>query len=59
MSRYIEECQQEIENCKTDIIEYVHESGTLQAKVGRYDAMLENINFRKTQLNQRLLQSKS
>ena len=37
----------------------MHESGNLQAKVGRYDAMLENINFRKTQLNQRLLQFKS
>ena len=59
ISRYIEECQKEIEDCKADIIEYMHESGNLQAKVGRYDAMLENINFRKTQLNQRLLQSKS
>ena len=38
---------------------YIHESGNLQAKVGRYDAMLENINFRKTQLNQRYLQFKS
>ena len=59
MSQYIEDCQQEIESCKADIIEYMHESGNLQAKVGRYDAMLENINFRKTQLNQRLLQFKS
>ncbi len=56
---YIESCLQEIESCKSDIIEYIHESGSLQAKVGRYDAMLENINFRKTQLNQRLLQFKS
>ncbi|MBO5260981.1 MAG: chromosome segregation protein SMC [Coprococcus sp.] len=59
LEKYIEDCQREIEDCKSDIIEYVHESGTLQAKVGRYDAMLENINFRKTQLNQRLLQFKS
>ena len=59
MTSYIEACQQEIESCKADIIEYMHESGNLQAKVGRYDAMLENINFRKTQLNQRLLQFKS
>ena len=59
MTSYIEACQQEIESCKADIIEYMHESGNLQAKVERYDAMLENINFRKTQLNQRLLQFKS
>ncbi len=59
ISAYIEACLQEIEDCKTNIIEYIHESGSLQAKVGRYDAMLENINFRKTQLNQRFLQFKS
>ena len=59
ISSYIEACLQEIEDCKTNIIEYIHESGSLQAKVGRYDAMLENINFRKTQLNQRFLQFKS
>ncbi len=59
ISAYIEACLQEIEDCKSNIIEYIHESGSLQAKVGRYDAMLENINFRKTQLNQRFLQFKS
>ncbi len=59
ISSYIEECLAEIEECKSDIIEFIHESGSLQAKVGRYDAMLENINFRKTQLNQRYLQFKS
>ena len=59
LDAYIHECQDKIEECKSDIIEYIHESGNLQAKVGRYDAMLENINFRKTQLNQRYLQFKS
>ncbi len=48
-----------IEKCKADIIEYLNEGSTLKAKVGRYDTMLENINFRKTQLNQRYLQFKS
>ena len=51
--------EQEIEDCKSDIIEYISESGSVKAKVGRYDAMLENINFRKTKLNQRFLQFKS
>lgn len=59
LDAYIHACQDKIEECKSDIIEYIHETGNLQAKVGRYDAMLENINFRKTQLNQRYLQFKS
>ncbi len=59
LTEYIEKCQEEIEENKSDIIEYIHESGNLQAKAGRYDAMLENINFRKTQLNQRFLEYKS
>lgn len=59
LSEYISSCEGEIESCNADIIEYIHETGNLQVKVGRYDAMLENINFRKTQLNQRYLQFKS
>lgn len=59
INAYIQTCQEEIEECKTNIIEYINESGSLKAKVGRYDTMLENINFRKTQLNQRFLQFKS
>ena len=55
----IAEYENNIERCKADIIEYMNENSNLKAKVGRYDAMLENINFRKTQLNQRYLQFKS
>lgn len=55
----IEKLQEEIENSKADIIEYLNDDANLKAKVGRYDAMLENINYRKTQLNQRFLQFKS
>ena len=47
-----------IETSKGDIIEYLNEGGNLKAKVGRYDTMLENINLRKTQLNQRFLENK-
>lgn len=49
----------EIEKSKADIIEYMSGESNLKAKVGRYDAMLENISYRKTQLNQRYLQFKS
>ncbi len=34
----------------------MNEGGTLKAKVGRYDTMLENINLRKTELKKRLLE---
>lgn len=51
--------QEEIERSKADIIEYMNDDANLKAKVGRYDAMLENISYRKTQLNQRFLQFKS
>lgn len=59
ISQKIESYNQSIEKCKGDIIEYMNENSTLKTKVGRYDTMLENINFRKTQLNQRYLQFKS
>ncbi len=48
-----------IENLKADIIEFLNEGGTLKAKVGRYDTMLENIDLRKTELNQKFLTLKS
>ncbi|MGN0439026.1 MAG: chromosome segregation protein SMC [Lachnospiraceae bacterium] len=55
----IEELEGKIEQNKADIIEYLNNGANLQAKVGRYDTMLENISYRKTQLNQRFLQFKS
>ena len=55
----IADAEKEIENSKGEIIEYLNEGGTLKAKVGRYDTMLENIQLRKAQLNQRFLENKS
>ncbi len=55
----IQEKENDIEKAKGDIIDFLNEGGTLKAKVGRYDTMLENITKRKTELNQRLLQAKS
>ena len=55
----IADAESEIENSKGEIIEYLNEGGTLKAKVGRYDTMLENIQLRKAQLNQRFLENKS
>ena len=50
---------EDIEKSKADIIEFMTGESNLKAKVGRYDTMLENISYRKTQLNQRFLQFKS
>ncbi|MGN0368471.1 MAG: chromosome segregation protein SMC, partial [Wujia sp.] len=55
----IAEKEKKIEDSKADIIEFLNEGGTLKAKVGRYDTMLENIQLRKTELNQRFLEYKS
>lgn len=55
----IDDLEHEIEESKGTIIAYMNEGSNMKAKVGRYDAMLENIQFRKTQLNQRYLQFKS
>lgn len=51
--------EREIEDSKTEIIELLNEGGTLKAKVGRYDTMLENINLRKRELESRFLENKS
>ncbi|MBE5931847.1 MAG: chromosome segregation protein SMC [Lachnospiraceae bacterium] len=59
LKQLITEKEEEIENSKSDIIEFLNEGGTLKAKVGRYDTMLESLNLRKTQLNQKFLENKS
>lgn len=59
LKQAIAQAEREIEDSKSEIIEFLNEGGTLKAKVGRYDTMLENINLRKTELNQRFLESKS
>ncbi|MCR5368841.1 condensin subunit Smc [Eubacterium ruminantium] len=51
--------EEEIENAKGEIIDFINEGGTLKAKVGRYDTMLENISLRKTELRQKYLSLKS
>ncbi len=59
ISAHIEKLEAAIEKSKSDIITYMNEGASLKAKTGRYDSMLENINYRKTQLKQRYLQFKS
>ncbi len=59
LKQLIADKEEEIENSKSDIIEFLNEGGTLKAKVGRYDTMLESLNLRKTQLNQKYLENKA
>lgn len=55
----IAELKERIETYKSDIVAFVSETAELKAKVGRYDAMLENVNLRKVELNQRMLKYRS
>lgn len=59
ISEHIDTLEAAIEKSKSDIITYMNEGASLKAKTGRYDSMLENINYRKIQLKQRYLQFKS
>ncbi|MCR5213236.1 MAG: chromosome segregation protein SMC [Eubacterium sp.] len=49
----------EIDAAKSDIFERVGQESSLKEKIARYDAMLENINLRRTELKSRLLSNKS
>lgn len=51
--------EENIEKNKADIIELMNENSSIKGKVARYDTLLENISFRKTQINQRYVQFKS
>lgn len=50
---------EEIENGKSEIIELLNQKASIKARLQRSDTMVEQINIRKAQLNQRLLARKS
>lgn len=50
---------QEMEDAKNDIIELLNEKASIASKMERYDTMLEQIQLRKSELNQKLIQYKS
>ena len=45
--------EENIEKNKADIIDLMNENSSMKGKVARYDTLLENIGYRKTQINQR------
>lgn len=55
----IARCNEGIESGKNEIIELLNQKASVKAKQQRYDTMLEQVNIRKAQLNQRLLQRKT
>lgn len=48
-----------LENGKNEMIDLLNKKGIIGAKQQKFDTMLEQINIRKAQLNQRLLQKRS
>ena len=55
----MEECSGVLEAAKNEIFQIVNNRTSTKGKLQRYDAMQEQINIRKAELNQRLLQLKS
>ena len=55
----ITRCKEGIEEGKNEIIELLNRKASVKAGQQRYDTMLEQIQIRKSQLNQRLLQRKT
>ena len=49
----------EIDTNKAEIIELLNNRASTKAKIQKYDTMLEQIELRKTQLNQRAIESKT
>ena len=59
IQKQINQIESEIEKNKADMIECISKGSLVKEKVGRYDAMLENIQVKKVEINQRYLQYKS
>ena len=55
----IRNLNEQIEDAKAEIIELLNQKSDIQAKMQRYDAMLEQITIRKAEISQKLLKSSS
>jgi len=53
------DCQTNIENGKNEIIAVLNQRSNIKGKLQRYDAMTEQIQIRRAEVNQRLIQVKS
>ena len=55
----IQDSRTNMENSKSEIIALLNQRSSIKGKVQRYDAMTEQIQIRKAEVNQRLIQMKS
>lgn len=53
------DCQTNVENSKSEIISLLNQRSSIKGKIQRYDAMTEQIQIRKAEVNQKLIQMKS
>lgn len=59
MQSEISECNEGIEKGKNELIDILNAKASTKAKKQKFETMMEQVNIRKAQLNQRLLQKKS
>jgi len=59
VEQHIQELTEQIEAFKEEIIRILNEKSHVQAKIQRYDTILEQINIKKAEINQRILKFQS
>ncbi|WMJ88308.1 chromosome segregation protein SMC [Anaerocolumna sp. MB42-C2] len=52
-------CTKQIEECNSEIFEFLSENSNIKTNLQRYETMLEQNNIKKVELNQKLLRNKS
>lgn len=55
MNRHVQTLREAIDTKNGEIIGFLNDAASVKAKIGRYDTMIEQINIRKSELNQRLI----
>lgn len=55
----IQSLSEQVEDAKSEIIELLNQKSETQAKMQRYDAMMEQITIRKSEISQKLIKSSS
>lgn len=55
ISQNISSIAEEIEDAKKEIIDLLNQKSSIKSKIQRYDTMLEQINIRKAEINQKLI----
>ena len=59
ISETIASITEEIEEAKSEIIDLLNQKSAIKSKIQRYDTMLEQINIRKAEINQKLIKFSS